>query len=759
MTVGGKEEKERKSPKRKGLLLGHDVDGILMKSADRGGSIASVDEVVKKLREASKDKVQSSMKEQQEAQAWNETFKNASHRRDPRVLEGFWSEVKTRLLSRFGSVALAFKAGDSSGDGMINFIEFDAMLRQINMPLDQRIGRAIFEKAARDAGDPTLIAVDRIQALAYSTTIRRMKDVMQRFTKKQTRIQDHVTNFLGILAWSGEENRLRAANRFQRKMTVQFCRETWLALKAYMHKMHPGREHVSPADVMEVLKGNAGKGFQAYEKSFLVRVLQKVQTAKRESLYMGDCIAVFLLMSPDSDRCKKVEVLFEVFDTDQDGCLLFHQILAMTRCVCSQRLLIEDSVVQTPKLLLKAKRGQKHLEVSEDDEFVFTQALTSEDGLRIYECVHWYLLRSGRLESNVVTWSELERCLEDQPQVLHALLPGTVRLHRVLLSLPEELPSSPVAVEETALRPVLNRRSSLATLNSALMGFGMSRTPNPSSSALSGSLNASPVAGSQTNTWSSSMGTMLPSQVRSTTPGTLRETTSSGISRPDTAFDFASFDALDADDGNDAGRFRESITEKFQRLLKGYGSLRTVPGTDNGQDDPAAVKEGRPSSSTPRTPGVSRVSSAPTLLTRPGSPSEAGATPPGDATMRLKPLQASRRPGTSPAAGGATGSPLAAVLSPSRLGGRGGSSPEGGAQARVQTAPSRGLAGSPKDKSVPPIPRPFPADAWGRESAERFRLFSAMDHPGVAVRGPAPGEGISYSCHCCHRVHQIKNQA
>jgi hypothetical protein len=66
------------------------------------------------------------------------------------------------------------------------------------------------------------------------------------------------------------------------------------------------------------------------------------------------------------------------------------------------------------------------------DTCAFQEELASQDGLRLYECLLWYLQRTTKLDSDIVTWCELWQAFEQQPEVLHAVMPGLFRMQWVL---------------------------------------------------------------------------------------------------------------------------------------------------------------------------------------------------------------------------------------------------------------------------------------------------------------------------------------
>jgi len=90
-------------------------------------------------------------------------------------------------------------------------------------------------------------------------------------------------------------------------------------------------------------------------------------------------------LSTDVDRCGKLKMLFDVFDTDCDTVLEDHQIKMMFSNICRNRDLFQGNA------LIKHEGGQ-----------VFLEQLSEQEGLRNYECLRWRLHRGGNYE-DVIT--------------------------------------------------------------------------------------------------------------------------------------------------------------------------------------------------------------------------------------------------------------------------------------------------------------------------------------------------------------------
>eukprot|EP00929_Paragymnodinium_shiwhaense_P108707 TRINITY_DN75036_c0_g1_i1.p1 TRINITY_DN75036_c0_g1~~TRINITY_DN75036_c0_g1_i1.p1 ORF type:complete len:627 (-),score=116.00 TRINITY_DN75036_c0_g1_i1:102-1982(-) len=353
-------------------------------------------------------------------EAFNELFKDKANFKDPQVMENFWTEIKDRLVRRYGTMQDAFRAlnlvqqeGETAPPPAsgLHFLEFSDMLRSIQIPLEMRICRTVFEKAS---GHGRAIPFEAFKNLLMDRTIRKLRFVMEGFNHRQEAIQRHCGWFLRRIALGDPYVASQAVDRFQRKLTPDFCRGFWKMMLAYL------KTSASPNLILEtkvfqqmikkaVIK-SASSDFrlQAYDAVFMLRTYHRINM-RLGKVSICDLMAMLILMSPESDRCQKVKLLFEVFDSDYDGCLLWDQLLALFRCFCRVRPVAQEAGPET-------------------QDGNFQEELSSQEGLRAYETTRWFLQRWTRLEGSIVSLRELWEALVKQPALMDTLLPGAVTL-------------------------------------------------------------------------------------------------------------------------------------------------------------------------------------------------------------------------------------------------------------------------------------------------------------------------------------------
>mmetsp|Transcript_34926 Transcript_34926/g.96576 ORF Transcript_34926/g.96576 Transcript_34926/m.96576 type:complete len:638 (-) Transcript_34926:138-2051(-) len=353
----------------------------------------------------------------------NGLLKSSHKRLDPEALTTLWSEVKVRLMQRYGCMQDLYRALDANGEGSISFIEFNDMLWQIHIQLDQRVCRAVFDHLA--AGDRTLSLRVMLAAL-LERTIRGLGSVLaDRFAGKQERVQTHIHTFLQHLAQANPESSARGVDRFQRKLTVPFCRELWQLLMSQTGTSRAQRSVVGRAAFTHVLWSLVqSRRFQAYEVEFMLRIFERTDRHCVGCADIPGLIATLLLLGSESEHLDKIALLFEVFDTDYDGCLAHAEILSLFCCICEHRPIVQD-VAWVPETM------------------TFHEELSAQEGLRAYEVAHWHLLRSGGAEGGVVTLKELLGSISRQPEVLERLMPGIVRIRWLLHARPRSRAENP----------------------------------------------------------------------------------------------------------------------------------------------------------------------------------------------------------------------------------------------------------------------------------------------------------------------------
>eukprot|EP00443_Scrippsiella_acuminata_P023237 CAMPEP_0115184334 /NCGR_PEP_ID=MMETSP0270-20121206/8910_1 /TAXON_ID=71861 /ORGANISM="Scrippsiella trochoidea, Strain CCMP3099" /LENGTH=409 /DNA_ID=CAMNT_0002597419 /DNA_START=17 /DNA_END=1243 /DNA_ORIENTATION=- len=346
---------------------------------------------------------------------WNEKFRIKDNLKNAEVLSGFWAEVKIRLTKKFGGIHAAFRKLDSSGDGSISFLEFCDMLQMINLPMDQRILRQLFDKAS---GGDRALSMEELKTLLLDKTIRKLRFVMEGFNSKQERVQTHIHRFIRRLAHTEDVSRTRSIDRFQRKLTVDFVKELWQSLQKHpslKDSAGDGRlERSACSEVMEsFVAKEVGTRLLAYEVLFMERIFDRADRRRRGSVALTEFLCMLLLLSPDIDRLAKAALIFDFFDSDSDGCLLYEQIMTMFLCICSQRPMAEENL--------------RHVY-----DLDFQEELSAQEGQHAYELALWHLQQTSKVEGGIVTKRELVEALERMPDLLDALLPGAVRMRWAL---------------------------------------------------------------------------------------------------------------------------------------------------------------------------------------------------------------------------------------------------------------------------------------------------------------------------------------
>merc|ERR1719235_663078 len=101
-------------------------------------------------------------------------------------------------------------------------------------------------------------------------------------------------------------------------------------------------------------------------------------------------MAALVMMSVDANKTGKLKTLFDAFDTDGDGCLLYDQILTLCCTIAVQRPVVEhcDTVLWAAAL---AFQDEPALQV----------------GRRMFEAIVWQLTRHSDVEGGIISWWEL----------------------------------------------------------------------------------------------------------------------------------------------------------------------------------------------------------------------------------------------------------------------------------------------------------------------------------------------------------------
>lgn len=690
---------------------------------------------------------------------WNQELQSPASRQDSDVCARFWTETKASIVRRYGSVVEGFRQIDTSGDGFINFQEFSQMLIAINIPLDQRVTRAMFDQASRHHSE---LSLEDLKTLLMEKTIQKLQSTMRGFNKKQERVRKHVHRFMEHLAVASDETLARAVDRLQRKLTMPFCRELWQMLRKHLAKIHSDGD-LERSVFLQVVHGAIGLRFMAYEFPFLLRIFDRIDTHRHGRIHLRDLMTALVLLSEESSQELKLHLLFEVFDTDSDGCLLYDQILGMMQCICAHRLIVEESI--------KAKQDKQQ------SGLVFQEELTAQDGLRMYECLLWHLQRTVKLESDIVTWNELWAAFVQQPDVANAVIPGLFHMHWVLepsdAPEPEELAAqeeqtsaqdrggskrtpSHCRADDCSSQLRLSREARLRTCSKTTVRDETVSDATPGDSKSRHEQVTSPDA---------------PSKCSAATRATIRATIAYDRHHPGHhpghQCSPAAINKFKMDNGHQAvqskpawekhettAAFKKDITNRFLSSLRNFGDVRHAELTEGFKsvDDLGNVSKEPDATSQAVSGGTTLAQVAALDDSRPASAS--GARHFSSETTRPGSSPAvSGRPKPSPAPGASSRGSATASMS------RCGSAPAG-LDARAAGLSRRGSsAGSsmriPSSAELPTID----SQRWGMESADRFRLFSTVRAGKNNARhlvgcGHAEG-GLAYKCQLCQRQHMM----
>lgn len=460
------------SPARSGSKLGSPPVGGIRRGSRPASSL---------LEERFGDQVQSPT-EVRDAEYWANLFKDKDMLKDPATAERFFAEVKKRLLRRLPTITEAFKQIDISGDGAINFLEWNTMLILLHLPLETRACRLIFEIAAGGDGE---ISLEEFKLVLLRPTLKKMKHFVRNYKRTQDRVNRHIQSFLLEATESNQEIALQSAERFQRRMQIPFIRQIY---DKTVH-LHSVAQSIQQKNIQDVKVDSLTFGemindsvsiFGEYgllldsQVPMLMNIVARVGSAKSSAVSLVELMATLLYMSPDIDRRGKLEMMFDVFDTDQDTVLEDHQLKDLFCLICKSRRMAQAKDCKDPFDI-------------KDSEVAFQEELSNQEGLRNWEFAKWRMHRSGNNE-DTVNWDELWAAIQDQPAVMSSLLPPSPKIHWVLHPLPMHLMDQIPRVSTPNLRDphfgsAAGKRAAYAdsrsrTLTRSLTGFRSGRRPS-----------------------------------------------------------------------------------------------------------------------------------------------------------------------------------------------------------------------------------------------------------------------------------------
>lgn len=555
--------------------------------------------------------------------------------------------------------------------------------------------------------------MEELKTLLMEKTIRKLRFVMEGFNNKQDRVQSHIHRFIRLLAQTGETNRVRAVDRFQRKMKAPFCKEIW---QACLKPLKVGVLTIDKRTFVDVVTSfvtrEAGMRLLAYEVHFMQRIFDRVDHRGRGKVLVRDFATTLLQLGPDPDKLPKAATAFDFFDSDGDGCLLYEEIMDLCSCCCAQRPMVEENL--------------RHVHGPE-----FEEELLAQEGRRAYEFALWHLQRTEKVEGGIVTKREWVEVLENLPDLLDRLMPGRVRMHWVLEPSAPEGPDPP-----SPTWPPTKQDLPSPTPASVASFVGGGRAP-PSLQHLGGGR----FGGGGLPGWS-------------------------------------------GDEAVRAAKFRQMQTQRFKQTLGDLGAERlaelvagfAAPPEPTGADDASAAAESAASGGAAapggaaalragRGQGLGRSASAPMLAVASpssrvslGSPaSSLGGRSPGGRSVGTP--AGARTPNKRRSTPESTRSAQARKATIGQGTKRGGSPRAGGSpRIRSPAGTSRGAHGlgsglGEESYEVPLVP----AEKWGAESADRFRLFAAVTIASGRhqMDRPDPGAPLKHKCYVCLRTHHF----
>jgi len=350
-----------------------------------------------------------------DASYWSELLQDKELQKDPATQESFYSELKIRIMRNFGSIDQAFQEIDAAGDGSINFNEWNNMLHFMHLPLENRACRLIFQIVS---GGDKEISLPELKVTLLQPTLKKLKSFMRSYKRQQDRIKQNVQSFLTQLATNSQETQVAGVDRLQRKMKIPFCKEIFDRVTSIQNvKEQLDRKNIYDVSIERVALGEMlansigckhedGGILLESQVPLMMSIFARVGNYKGASISLVDLMTALAILSTDVDRCGKLRLLFEVFDTDDDGVLEDHQIQDLFCRICKTRPLFQ---------------GNQY--VKQDSGIAFQEELSQQEGLRSYESLRWRLQRSGNNEE-AVNFHELWAAIRDQFDVLTALMPA-----------------------------------------------------------------------------------------------------------------------------------------------------------------------------------------------------------------------------------------------------------------------------------------------------------------------------------------------
>lgn len=338
-------------------------------------------------------------------------FKSPIIRNDPVMHQFLWSEIKKRMIQTFGNLENGYRAADTSNDGNINYLEFNDLLRKISIQVDARFARNLFNQAS---GNDRQLSFEEFKSVVMEGTLKKLKTTLRRVETNRDKIRGHIETFLFELTHGDTKNLQTSVDRFQRKLNLDFCRAFWNHLRKICLKKREREIDLRMfADTMKAPFASSST-FQTYENHMMENIFRRIDRTLRGKVHILDLATCLVLMSGETDPKKKMKLLFDVFDMDDDKCLTHHQVLLLFCSICLHRpLIIGDGGVA-------------------EADIVFNDELGLQEGRRFFELTLQHLSfknsRQLNVTKDIVCFEELWMVFVDRPQALEALMPGTHNL-------------------------------------------------------------------------------------------------------------------------------------------------------------------------------------------------------------------------------------------------------------------------------------------------------------------------------------------
>ncbi|OLQ09192.1 hypothetical protein AK812_SmicGene7217 [Symbiodinium microadriaticum] len=269
----------------------------------------------------------------------------------------FWEAMKAAAVQRYESTDGAFLAFASTADCMMSLEQFQELIEELGFTLSLSTARILFDQKLRD-WDMRALSLQDFQDACIVAQLDRTRGRMRSHKQNLLACAGHIDNFIkrlgyfygsfphlplylqNLALYTGEDERRRAVNRFQQKLTPRFCESLWISLQQWAQRRAQLAEATISCDIfLKMVDGI--QSFQAYEVEFLSHIYERVDRTRKGEVFLPDLAVAVMLLATNGSRCDKARLIFTVFDTvawqqtswdvlsDSDGCLSSEQLLKM----------------------------------------------------------------------------------------------------------------------------------------------------------------------------------------------------------------------------------------------------------------------------------------------------------------------------------------------------------------------------------------------------------------------------------------------